>query len=74
LFNEIVEAYLALRAFDLRVFYVRGLNDAEESGNGEVTMVPHGTEEHGFTREVPAVAYIVNRAEPMVPSQTRICR
>jgi molecular chaperone DnaJ len=62
-FNDIVEAYRALRNHDQRMFYAKGLNDAEESGKGDVAVLQADGEEPGFTREVPAVARFFNRAE-----------
>jgi molecular chaperone DnaJ len=62
-FNDIVNSYRALQNLDQRTSYAKGLNDAEESGNSNVTVLQAAAEEPGFTRDVPAVAHVFNRTE-----------
>jgi molecular chaperone DnaJ len=71
-FNDIVEAYRALRNLDQRISYAKGLHDAEESGNSDVTVVQAAAEEPEFTLDVPAVAHVFNRIETTTPSRGRL--
>jgi molecular chaperone DnaJ len=69
-FNDIVEAYRALRDPDQRTSYAKGLNDAEESGNSNVTVLQAAAEEPGFSRDVPAVVHVFKRTEAMTPARS----
>jgi molecular chaperone DnaJ len=65
-------AYRALRNLDQLISYAKGLHDAEESGNSDVTVLQPAAEEPAFTRDVPAVAHVFNRTETTAHSRDRL--
>jgi DnaJ-class molecular chaperone len=67
-FNDIVEAYHVLQSLNQRVSYARGLSDAEQSGDREVTVLQPDAAQP-LTRDVPALAHVFNRTDAMAPAR-----